>query len=185
MIEKKAGMFILLCVLIITAGCYTARQFVAVPRNNLDNPVIYLLGDPDIYKCDMKVISNGKEIGIIGSRSYLCWEETAGKISLSVQYNREGQRYMKSTDLEYSFDVKGNTRYYFQIDRIIKTEKNPDYSFAAGLIGAAASGAMKNSSTSSSSSPVINTLTITINRLSEDKALLLIKKWKPPKTVSK
>ena len=81
-----------------------------------------------------------------------------------------------------TIEAKTGQSYYYQIQRTVKTVKNPDYSFGAGLASAIASAAM-NTTGGSSKHPFINEVTITVNPLSKEEARALIEKYNPPKII--
>jgi hypothetical protein len=181
MVDKKKlkVYFLILFSIVLYAGCYPAQQYVPILTQETDtDPVIYFFGDPVTRKGDAQVASNGKTIGVFGSKSYLCWKEKPGTIAISV--TPTGGMHGKA--LEFKIEVKEGQHCYYQLKRDVKTVKNPNYSFGSGLVDAIGSGATRTTG-GSSKQPVINVMTITMNKLSEQDARALLEKYKPPKVV--
>ena len=176
----KVKIGLISCIVLLLSGCYSARQYVPLyAGDNPRNSTIYLLGDPVVRKGDLKVISNGRPIGIISSRGYLCWEEKPGTVSVLVKVNKDDGLF-RGKDLKLTIEAAEGQCCYYQLKRAVQTVKNPDYSFGAGLVGAIGAAAMKTGG-GSSSRPFFNEITITANELSEQDARNLLGKYKPPK----
>jgi hypothetical protein len=176
----KLNTYILaLCCALLTAGCYSAQQYIPVQtKAHAKDTVIYFFGDPVARKGDAKVTANGKAIGVFGSKSYLCWKEKPGTVNISVA--PAGGMHGKA--LQFAIEVTEGQCCYYQLKRDVNTVKNPDYSFGAGLVDAIGSGATRTTG-GSSNQPYIHVMTITMDKLSEEDAFPLLKKYNPPKIV--
>ena len=98
-----------------------------------------------------------------------------------VKVNK-GDGLFRGKDLELTIEAAEGRCCYYQLQRVVQTVKNPDYSFGAELVGAIAVAAVKTGG-GSSSRPFFNEITITANELSEQDARNLLGKYKPPKIV--